>query len=234
MAASSSIPYRQIRAHYDDTTITVYQAYSASIAIPAVKHQKLSASSSFSTSRMTWIKPSWAWMLYRAGYSYKDSRQAHILAIRMTHECFTNLLHRAVLSHGNPQNDSGRKAKSEGRPKPTDVRVQWDPERTVRLERLDYRSIQIGIPGALNEIWEKGIVEIEDVTERARELKSVLDEDSDGSVRLEELIERGLVPVEREFEVDAELRSILKMDGNEVENTEETEGNNRDNDSAYN
>jgi hypothetical protein len=57
------VPYRQIRALYDEETITVYQAYSAEIAIPAVAEQKLSASPAFKYGRMTWIKPSWCWMM---------------------------------------------------------------------------------------------------------------------------------------------------------------------------
>lgn len=56
-------PYRQIRALYTDTTITVYQAYSAAIALPAVAQQNLSAAPEFTFSRMTWIKPSWCWMM---------------------------------------------------------------------------------------------------------------------------------------------------------------------------
>jgi hypothetical protein len=60
----ASIPYRQIRAIYDDETITVYQAYSPSIATTAVEHQKLNASPDFKLGRMTWIKPSWCWMMY--------------------------------------------------------------------------------------------------------------------------------------------------------------------------
>jgi hypothetical protein len=64
LSTSSTVPYRQIRAKYDDETITVYQAYSAAIAIPAVKEQKLSASPEFKRGRMTWVKPSWCWMMY--------------------------------------------------------------------------------------------------------------------------------------------------------------------------
>lgn len=56
-------PYRQIRALYTDTTITVYQAYSPAIALPAVAQQNLSAAPEFVFSRMTWIKPSWCWMM---------------------------------------------------------------------------------------------------------------------------------------------------------------------------
>jgi hypothetical protein len=62
-APTPQVPYRQIRALYDDETITIYQAYQASIAIPAVKEQKLSASKDFAMGRMTWIKPSWCWMM---------------------------------------------------------------------------------------------------------------------------------------------------------------------------
>jgi len=50
-----SPPFRQIRAHYDEQTITVYQAYSAEIATTAVQHQKLNASRAFSMGRMTWV-----------------------------------------------------------------------------------------------------------------------------------------------------------------------------------
>lgn len=60
---STKIPYRQIRAWYDEETITVYQAYSEEIAGPAVKEQRLSASPKFSSTRITWIKPSWCWMM---------------------------------------------------------------------------------------------------------------------------------------------------------------------------
>lgn len=60
----SEVPYRQIRAVYDKDTITVYQAYQESIATAAVREQKLNASADFRFNRMTWIKPSWCWMMY--------------------------------------------------------------------------------------------------------------------------------------------------------------------------
>src|SRR5881628_3004655 len=76
----------QIRACYDEETITVYQAYNSEIATAAVHQQKLHASPQFRLSRMTWIKPSWCWMMYRAGYSYKDKNQERILALKMKQE----------------------------------------------------------------------------------------------------------------------------------------------------
>ncbi|KAH9231708.1 hypothetical protein K456DRAFT_1751505 [Colletotrichum gloeosporioides 23] len=168
-------PYRQIRAHYDDETITVYQAYSSSIATAAIEAQRLDASPSFKLTRMTWIKPSWTWMLNRAGYSYKDPGQERILALKMPREYFIGLLRKGTLSHA-----------------------------------LPYRSIQVGIPVGICKSWIKdGIVGIEDVPGRARELKRVLDNDPAISDR--ELAELGLMPSEQEFVVPGDVQGILEM-----------------------
>ncbi|KAI5466019.1 hypothetical protein BGZ63DRAFT_400445 [Mariannaea sp. PMI_226] len=211
---TTPIPYRQIRALYDSDTITVYQAYKSSIAEAAVKAQKLNASPDFKPGRMTWIKPSWAWMMYRAGYSYKDSRQSRILALKMKHEHFIRLLEAGVLSTHVQKNKEAESNEPNttvrSRSKSAEVRIQWDPERTPHLKVLPYRSIQIGIPGALSETWaNEWIVGIEDVTETARELKSVVDQEPD--VTVEELVNRGLVPEERPFEVPESVQRILEM-----------------------
>ena len=195
-------PYRQIRASYDDDTITVYQAYPQAIAGPAVKEQRLSASPAFSHTRITWIKPSWAWMMYRCGYSYKDSGQERVLAIRMKHERFRQLLSLGVVCHG-------QRLSAEERGK--GVRVQWDPERTPNLDALPYRSIQVGISGEVGRVWaDEWIVGIQDVTERARRLREVLE--NEGGMELKELVKRGLVPEERSYDIPKDLRNILQMD----------------------
>ncbi|KAL8823623.1 MAG: hypothetical protein Q9191_005688 [Dirinaria sp. TL-2023a] len=196
------VPYRQIRASYDTETITLYQAYCAEIAIPAVKEQRLCASPRFSFGRMTWIKPSWCWMMYRSGYSHKDPHQTHILALSMTHENFAKLLSEAVVlsNHGGPLSKEARSK---------EVRVQWDPERDFKLGVLPYRSIQIGISGEIVKKWvENWIEKIEDVTHRARELKAAVDEEV---VDAEALAQKGLLPVEREYDVSEQLREILEM-----------------------
>ncbi|KAF9172738.1 hypothetical protein BGX21_005803 [Mortierella sp. AD011] len=224
-------PFRQVRANYDDETITVYQAYNHAIASAAVAEQKLNASPKFLTTRMTWIKPSWAWMLYRAGYSYKDRGQERILALKMKREAFINLLECAVLT---THDKGGTMAKMEGESssapsdgtpdntsmlahhtavdggKSSDVKVQWDPERTIRLHKLEYRSIQIGIPRAIISDWvEHMIVKIEDVTDKARKLKQILDDRPD--VTDEELIQLGLIPTEKPFELPERLQISLRM-----------------------
>lgn len=212
MSLPSQIPYRQIRASHDGEYITVYQAYNNAIADAAVKAQKLNASPDFSPERMTWIKPSWCWMMYRSGYSYKDEGQSRILALKMKKEHFLGLLEQGVLSnhpslHARVDKESTNKTAHE---RPTDVRIQWDPERSPKLEALPYRSIQIGIPRPLSTKWaNEWIVSIEDVTERARELKKVVDEQPDISV--DELVKRGLVPEEKPLDVPDEILTNLEM-----------------------
>ncbi|ODA83934.1 hypothetical protein RJ55_02451 [Drechmeria coniospora] len=206
LSGEDETPHRQIRALYDDDTITVYQAYNHSIADAAVEQQKLNASPHFRPGRMTWIKPSWAWMMYRAGYSFKDAGQSRILALRMKHDEFFGLLRRSILA-----NHCIAKQVDGARDKAAVVRVQWDPERTVKLDVLPYRSIQIGIPGSLSGHWaDECIVSIEDVTDQARELKKTIDERPD--ITTDELIQLGLVPRERPFPVSDEIALILEMD----------------------
>ncbi|KAL6720747.1 hypothetical protein ACLMJK_002672 [Lecanora helva] len=122
----------------------------------------------------------------------------------MEHEHFLKLLSEAVVTEG--QKDG---LTAEERAK--GVRVQWDPERSPRLGALGFRSIQIWISGKVSGIWaSEWVVEIEDVTEMAREMKKRLDEDA--GIGVEELIRKGLMAVERKYEVSDELRKILQMD----------------------
>ncbi|NUK07186.1 DUF4291 family protein [Streptomyces lunaelactis] len=48
-------PQRRIRAVYAASTITVYQAYSPDISLPAVREGRFPAM--WKRDRMTWIKP---------------------------------------------------------------------------------------------------------------------------------------------------------------------------------
>jgi Domain of unknown function (DUF4291) len=119
----------------------------------------------------------------------------------MNHKNFQHLLSMASVTNGGPLAHEARK-------KP--VRVQWDPERSPRIGRLEYRSIQIGISGELAKKWvEEWIESIEDVTDTAKELMRVVKEEK--GVGIEELVKRGLMPAEREYEVPEELRRVLEM-----------------------
>ena len=58
--------YTFVREH-DDEGVFFYQAFNAAIADYAIANQRLGGQG-FNAQRMTWIKPSFAWMLYRAVY----------------------------------------------------------------------------------------------------------------------------------------------------------------------
>lgn len=121
----------------------------------------------------------------------------------MKHENFQYLLSQAALTHG-----KARALSEEEKALP--VRVQWDPERTPALAVLPYRSIQIGISRELSQKWvEEWIENIEDVTERALELKRTLEEEK--GIELEELVRRGLMPDERVYAIPEELMKRLEM-----------------------
>ena len=151
--ASSVVPYRQIRAAFDDKSIIVYQAYSAAIADAAIRAQTLDVPN-FKQERMTWIKPSFRWILYRSGWARKPN-QERILAIHITRTGFEQAL-----------KWSG--TREEG----ASVRIQWDPERDMEFKPLGWRSIQIGLSGeAVKDGLLKGwILRIDDCTEVARKI----------------------------------------------------------------
>jgi hypothetical protein len=80
-----TVPARQIRARFTAETITVYQAYPPEIALPALDAGRFVAP--FERDRMTWIKPSFLWMMYRCGWASKPG-QEHVLAVEITRAGF--------------------------------------------------------------------------------------------------------------------------------------------------
>jgi len=64
---------RLVRATFDSRTVTVYQAYSPEIADAAVQAGTLVPP--FSLGRMTWIKPSFGWMMHRCGRASKPGQE---------------------------------------------------------------------------------------------------------------------------------------------------------------
>src|ERR1700709_2436799 len=134
-------PQRQIRAVFDAHTIRVYQAYSNEIADAALAHGTF-VSPPFSMTRMTWIKPSFLWMMYRAGWGFKDAGQNRILALDISREGFAWALAHSCASHPEPgMSDAEWTALKEASP----VRVQWDPDRDLHHQSLPHRAIQIGL-----------------------------------------------------------------------------------------
>ncbi|GGS69584.1 hypothetical protein GCM10010156_30440 [Planobispora rosea] len=85
-----NVPYRQIRAAYTENTITVYQAYDPAVAGPAVAAQRFVPP--FTRERMTWIKPSFLWMMYRCGWAAKPGQEIHAALRAHDRERATSLL----------------------------------------------------------------------------------------------------------------------------------------------
>ena len=74
---------QSFEGEYDDEGVFFYQAYCHEIADWALEHQRFGGSK-FNPTRMTWIKPSFAWVLYRSGYGLKHN-QERILKIKIGH-----------------------------------------------------------------------------------------------------------------------------------------------------
>ncbi|MGB0906787.1 MAG: DUF4291 domain-containing protein [Maricaulaceae bacterium] len=167
---------KDIRATYNAKTIRVYQAYSHQIAEAALENQTFT-SPPFKMERMTWIKPSFLWMMYRAGYGHKDDGQRRILALDITHEGFRWALENSSGSHI-PEGMSAQDWTAVKANKP--VRIQWDPERDIHHNPLPYRSIQIGLTReAVQKYVAEWIVSIEDVTPLAHQIYDLIQSGED-------------------------------------------------------
>lgn len=195
------IPYRQIRAVYNDRTIRVYQAYSDPIADSALAHGTFVAPP-FKMERMTWIKPSFLWMMYRAGWGKKDAGQKRILAIDITREGFEWALDHSCLSHYE-SNVYTSKADWENQKAGSPVRIQWDPERDITLQPLDYRSIQIGLSGKAVDLYvNHWIQNITDITDLSAKIASLIE-----GAKFSEA--RQLLPRETSYPLNTKIRTHL-------------------------
>ncbi|GIM90769.1 DUF4291 domain-containing protein [Paractinoplanes toevensis] len=194
-----NIPLRQVRAHFTESTITVYQAYSSVIARPALAAGRFVAP--FKRERMTWIKPSFLWMMYRCGWATKPG-QEHVLAVEIRRDGFEWALANAALSHFDRKlhPDSVAWARQV---KTAPVRVQWDPERSLRLAPLPHRSLQVGLSGeAVDRYVDDWLVGISDVTALARTIHSRL---TDGNARAA----ADLLPAETVYPLPPEVATRL-------------------------
>jgi hypothetical protein len=190
-------PLRQVRAAFNDETIAVYQAYSPAIAIPAAESGSF-VGTPFKLERMTWIKPSFLWMMYRSGWATKPG-QEHVLEIRMLRTGFEQALSQSCLSHFDPAVYADE-VEWISRRDATTVRVQWDPERDPHHAALPHRSLQMGLAGEATRLFAtEWIVGITDITPKVRELQRALaqDRDLDG------------LPSERPYPLSEALRSTI-------------------------
>jgi hypothetical protein len=192
-------PGREIRAAHTDSTITVYQAYSPAIALPAVERGRFGPG--FKRARMTWIKPSFLWMMYRSSWGSAPG-QERVLAVDLDREGFHAALARAVASSWTARlyasQDQWKRAL-----RSSDVRFQWDPERDLQLRALPWRSLQLGLSGeAVDRYVDEWTVAISDVTDRAHRVRALLRDGDTGAAAT-------LLPAERPYPLPADLAARI-------------------------
>lgn len=193
--------FNEIRADYNAQTITIYQAYPSSIAQPALQAQRFV--SPFSFTRMTWIKPSFLWLMERSNWAQK-SGQEFILAVRLQRSGWDEALSLGVLTsfelsaHSNPQVWHKQFEKAL-------VHVQWDPERSIRGADLGYNSIQVGLSRHIIQKYVDGwVVEILDCTPLVKKIHALVKAGHADKARK-------LLPPEYIYPVNAEIAKHLNM-----------------------
>jgi hypothetical protein len=162
---------REIRADFDRETIVIYQAYTSKIAEAALHAQRFVAP--FSFNRMTWIKPSFLWLMHRSNWGLRSGQEC-VLGVRITRSGWEKALSLAIPTSfalgvfASPADWTKQFADAK-------VHVQWDPERSLRGAGLPYSSIQIGLSRhIIREYVEDWIVAIEDYTPRVRKIYDLL------------------------------------------------------------
>ncbi|GHJ25077.1 hypothetical protein TPA0909_66910 [Streptomyces albus] len=199
LGAVTKRPTHEIRALYTPTTVTVYQAYAPRLGLPAARDGRFPAA--WKRDRMTWIKPSFLWMMYRCGWGTKPDQET-MLAVEISREGFEWALRHACLTHydaaRHPDHATWRRRLRE-----SPARVQWDPERDLHLRPLEHRSLQLGLAGeATRRYADEWTVSIADVTPLAHRVRVAVQEGDLAEAR-------ALLPEERPYPAGPELLGHL-------------------------
>ncbi|MDF1664843.1 MAG: DUF4291 domain-containing protein [Planctomycetota bacterium] len=161
----------EIRASYDKESLVLWQAFSDKIAAPALRAQAFVEP--FSFRRMTWIKPSFAWLMHRSRWGQKD-QQTKILAVHISRSAWERALAMGVLTDPHPgvygsAEDWRRQFES------AKVHIQWDTERDLRGQARPHYSIQVGLSRHVIEDYAQNwILRIEDFTPRVRKIRELI------------------------------------------------------------
>lgn len=203
-------PYREIRAVYNDETVRVYQAFSKEIALPALDAQTFVPP--FKTEGIvSWIKPSFLWCLKRTQWgkftriSKKNTKgenenNALVLGIDIRREFFDRILSVALVTHFEeyPEIDKNNWKKIYQK---AQVRVQWDPEKTIEGIPRPFKSIQIGLSG-------NTLIEYSQNICRIINMKTLIEEIESTEIYDEKI---SLLPDEIPYPVSEEVLKRLNM-----------------------
>lgn len=188
---------KRILAQFDEYSIRIYQAYNNEIADEALSLGTFG--SHFKIDRMTWIKPSYLWMMYRSGWATKEG-QERILAIDIKRTGFDTILENVVLStfkkeiYGQYKNWKTQLENSQ-------VRCQWDPDRDIFGTPLAGRAIQLGLKGNMVQNYVTDwIVKISNITDKTVEIRKSIKTGT---------FEKNMLPIEHEYPLCERLKTIL-------------------------
>jgi hypothetical protein len=185
----------EIRADYDKRSIIVYQAYPKAIALPAVHNNRFVPP--FSLNRMTWIKPSFLWLMERSNWGLKPGQEM-ILAICITRQGWEEALSQAILTSYDPRVNRHYDEWT-AQFEQALVHVQWDPERTLRGKSLPVNSIQVGLSRHIIEKYvNEWTIEIRDATPFVRKIHGLLQEGQEAKAR-------GFLPKEHVYPLNQAL-----------------------------
>lgn len=190
---------KEIYAYYDNKTIRVYQAFNSRISEEALNLGTFGPS--FKLDRMTWIKPSFLWMMYRSGWGTKKD-QERVLAIDILRDGFDEVLSKVVLS--NFSSDIYL-SYDEWKQKliTSDVRCQWDPDRDIYGKPIRRRAIQLGLKGKIVKKYiNNWIYKITDITEYVHKYSISIEKGG---------FHKSLFPLEKIYPVTESTKSILGM-----------------------
>lgn len=167
---------QQIIGQTQGDQIIVYQAFNPFIADFAVKNQRFGGSS-YNFERMSWIKPNFLWMMYRAGWAMREHQQ-HILAIWLPLEKFKQIYKSAIHSSFIPtiyENEEIWKQKL----KESEVRLQWDPDHDPKGNKIERRAVQLGLREATLRLFAtEWLSKVEDITEFVKNEFSKVESDN--------------------------------------------------------
>jgi hypothetical protein len=199
MTAAGPVPERQIRALFTASTVIVYQAYP-----PVIADRALAAGTfvpPFRLGRMTWIKPSFLWMMYRSGWATKPGQEC-VLAIQITLDGLHWALAHAALSRYEPGTHACQQQWTRQK-LASPVRIQWDPERSLLLQPLPWRTIQIGLSGeAATRYVREWVTSIADITTTAHEIRDLV-----GAGNYKAAQDK--LPAERPYPLPGSLRAAI-------------------------
>lgn len=190
---------KHVLAHFDDSSIIVYQAYRPSIGRFAVENGRLGGPD-FSFSRMSWIKPNFLWMMYRSGWGTKEGQEV-TLALRIGRAFFERLLAEAVPSTYTADYQGGH-GSWKAAVVDSDVRLQWDPDHSPLGAKQERRAIQLGLRGnALEALAGPELIEIIDLSAFVESQRALVQQSKLAALQ---------TPVERVYPLNDALCSHLE------------------------